>query len=249
MTDFIQVSVDGGVQTIRIRRPEKKNALNLAMYLAMAGALRKADGDEAVRVSVITGTADCFCAGNDIADFVEHPPEDESSPVLQFVEALVHAEKPIVAAVSGIAVGIGTTMLLHCDLAYAGDNARFQMPFVNIGLCPEAGSTFLLPAMMGHARAAELLLLGQPFGAGDAVRLGIANAVVPAAQVEHAALEAARRIAAQPPNAVRTTKTLLRKALRDSVLAAARRESENFIAMVKGPEAGAALQAFLSKKR
>lgn len=248
MSSNIQVSVSDRVQSVRINRPERKNALNLAMYAALNEALRRADSDPKIRVSMITGVGDSFCSGNDIEDFLNGPPADQSSPIARFIETLIAAEKPIVAAVNGHAIGIGATMLLHCDLVYAADGARFQLPFVNIGLCPEAASSFLLPVLMGHRQAAELLYLGKTVNAVEASRLGLVNAVFVPSQLESEALEAAEAIAAQPPAAVRATKKLLREAFVDSVLAASRREMESFVPLLNGPEAREALSAFMEKR-
>src|SRR5665647_96490 len=162
-TDLIQSELSEGILTLCINRPDKKNALNLAMYQALADGLREADRVDAVRAILIRGGEACFTSGNDLADFLEAPQTGPESPVMQFLIAISEARKPIVAAVNGVAVGVGVTMLLHCDLVYAGRGATFQMPFVNLGLCPEAGSTLLLPRIMGHQRAAELLLLGESF--------------------------------------------------------------------------------------
>ena len=249
MSEHVKTEVADRIQSVCINRPDKKNALTLAMYTALSDAVRGADQDPNIRVTLIAGSGDAFCSGNDIKDFLNNPITDESSPVIQFVNTMIGAKKPVVAAVNGIAVGIGVTMLLHCDLVYVAEGARLQMPFVNIGLCPEAGSTFLLPVLMGHRRAAELLLLGGPFDAARAVELGIANAAVPAAQLQKTALEAARRIASQPPDAVRVTKGLLRAALQNAVKAASVREAEKFIPMLDGEEAKEALNAFMEKRK
>jgi len=248
MSDKIQFSIAKRVQFIRINRPDRKNALDLSMYKTLTDAIRRADSNRNIRVTVITGVADSFCSGNDIEDFLKGPPADASSPIVQFVEALIGTETPLVAAVNGHAVGIGSTMLLHCDLVYAADTARFQMPFVNIGLCPEAASSLLLPMLMGHRQAAEILYLGKTLNAVDAARLGFVNAVVPRSQLEAEAMEAAEVIAAQPPEAVRTTKRLLRDAFLDAVTAASRREMASFLPLLNGPEAKEALSAFMEKR-
>ena len=248
MSQHIQISIAKRVQSIRINRPDTKNALDLAMYAALTDALRRTDANNNIRVSMITGVGDAFCSGNDIEDFLKGPPADDSSPIVRFVETLIAAEKPIVAAVNGHAIGIGATMLLHCDLVYAGDNARFQMPFVNIGLCPEAGSSFLLPLLMGHRQAAELFYLGKTLNAVEAARLGLVNAVFPASQLDSEAMEAAESIAALPPNAVRATKRLLRDAFLDAVSSASRREMDSFLPLLNGPEAKEALSAFMEKR-
>jgi enoyl-CoA hydratase/carnithine racemase len=248
MSEHIQISIAKRVQFIRINRQERKNALDLSMYKALTDAIHRAESNRNIRVTVITGVADSFCSGNDIEDFLMGPPADASSPIIRFVETLIGTETPIVAAVNGHAIGIGATMLLHCDLVYAADGARFQMPFVNIGLCPEAGSSFLLPLLMGHRQAAEMLYLGKTLNAVEAARLGLVNAVYPASQLESEAMEAAEGIAAQPPEAVRTTKRLLRDAFLDAVGAASRREMQSFLPLLNGPEAREALSAFMEKR-
>ena len=167
MAGQIDYQVADGVAQIGINRPEKKNALTTAMYAGLVEAFERAEADKAVRVALIHGTNECFTAGNDLQDFMNAPPKDDSSPVIRFLKTIHAAKKPIVAAVAGPAVGIGTTLLLHCDLIYADPKARLQLPFVNLGLCPEAGSSFLLPQILGHPRAAELLLFGDPFSAAD----------------------------------------------------------------------------------
>ncbi len=249
MSKYIDIKTEGRIKLISINRPNKKNALDLAMYSALAQALRDADEDNNIRVSYLTGVADAFCSGNDINDFLKNPPTDESSPVLQFINAIIKAQKPIVAAVNGIAVGIGTTMLLHCDLVYASDAARFQLPFVNIGLCPEAGSTYILTALMGHQKVSELLLLGEKFSAEQAESFGIVNKVVAANELEAIAMESARRIAEQPPNATQMSKALLRTAMRNQIVEASQRELESFIPMLSGEEAKEALTAFMEKRK
>src|ERR1051326_3695120 len=177
MAEHIVVSVENRVLTLRLDRPEKKNALTRGMYLGMIDALKQADADSNVRVVLITGTEACFTAGNDLVDFANAKP-GETSPAILYLQTLAAAQKPVIAAVGGVAVGIGTTMLLHCDLVYAAASARFQLPFVNLGLCPEAGSSYLLPSLIGQRRAAELLFFGEPFGAEQARDFGIVNEIV-----------------------------------------------------------------------
>ena len=179
MTDQVLVEVKERVMWIRMNRPEKKNALTGAMYTAMSDAISQAGNDPAVRAVVITGTQDCFTAGNDLVDFANAKPGGGPAPAITFLQTISTAQKPVMAAVNGVAVGIGTTMLLHCDLVYAGTSAKFHLPFVNLGLCAEGGSSLLLPAMLGQHRAAELLLLGDPFGAEQAQQFGIVNQVFP----------------------------------------------------------------------
>ena len=248
MSEYIKHVIDAKVLSLSIDRADKKNALDLAMYQALANAINAANEDKSIRVIVIKGTDDSFCSGNDIKDFLKNPPKDDSSPVLQFVRAIMNAEKPLVAAVNGIAVGIGVTMLLHCDLVYAVEEARFQMPFVNIGLCPEAGSTYILPAMMGHRKASELLLLGKMFDVDTAIDVGIVNEKVSSTSLQEVVDEVAAKIAAQPPAATQTTKRLLRAAMHEQTLAAAGRENDSFMPMLGGEECKEALTAFMEKR-
>jgi enoyl-CoA hydratase/carnithine racemase len=238
-----------GIQTLRINRPDKKNALNLAMYKALADGLREADSDNSVRVILISGSDDCFTSGNDLADFLAAPSIGPESPVMQFLTAISEARKPIVAAVNGLAVGIGVTMLLHCDLVYAGSCATFQMPFVNLGLCPEAGSTLLLPRIMGHQRAAELLLLGEPFNADKACSLGIVTAVCPDSDLLTTVQNKALQLSAQPAAAVRLAKKLLKRDYATSLKETIAEEGVQFISRLKSPEASEALQAFMQRRK
>ncbi len=240
---------DQGVMQIEIHRPEKKNALTVAMYTALTEALKQAEQNTDVRVMLLTGGMECFTSGNDLKDFMEHPPKDESSPVFRFLKAISQAEKPLIAVVNGPAVGIGTTLLLHCDLVYAGSLAVFQLPFVNLGLCPEAGSSLLLPQRLGHLRAAEWLLLGEPFGAAKAREFGLINEVYENTQVLEQALVRARRIAAQPPAALRLTKALLKQSNAQTVGEVIQLEGQHFIECLRSPEAQEALQAFLERRK
>jgi enoyl-CoA hydratase/carnithine racemase len=244
----IQTATDGGVLRVTIDRPEKKNALTVAMYDALAQALRQAEGDAGTRVVLIHGAGDAFTAGNDLADFVQHPPTGESSPVFQFLDAISTATKPVVAAVHGPAIGIGTTMLLHCDLVFATRDARLQMPFVTLGLCPEAAASYLLPLAVGPARAAELLLLGDPFSGEEARDWGLVNEVVSEEHLLEVALDKARAIAARPPASVRLTKAFLRRAHGDAVQETIRAEAEAFLERLHSPEAAEAFTAFFEKR-
>ncbi len=246
---LVPVSLDGHILTLRMNRPEKRNALNAEMYAALAAGLQRANEDPQVRVAVITGGPGCFTAGNDILDFVGNPPHDESHPVMQFLNRLADSEKPLIAAVNGVAVGVGTTLLLHCDLAYAAENARFHLPFVNLGLCPEAGSSFLLPLRTGSHRAAEAILLGQPFDAATALSWGLVNRLTAPGEAETAAMDAARRMAEQPPAAIRAARQLLRAPLRSPLRDALRREAEAFAARLSSPEAAEAFQAFMERRK
>jgi enoyl-CoA hydratase/carnithine racemase len=248
MSEAIQSEVIDRVRVIRIHRPEKKNALTRAMYTAITAAMRSADEDPAIRAVLITGTPDCFTSGNDVADFVNDPPTSADSPVALFLARLAEQQKPLVAAVNGAAVGVGVTMLLHCDLIYAGAGAKFQMPFVSLGVCPEAASSLLLPALVGRARAAELLLLAERFTADTARDCGIVNAVLPDAEVFNHALAKAKQLAAMPPNAVRVSKRLLNRATQAAVRETIQHEFEHFSAMLLSPEAIEAMTAFLQKR-
>ncbi|MDP2639165.1 MAG: enoyl-CoA hydratase-related protein, partial [Betaproteobacteria bacterium] len=194
MSNILSETKDG-IARIEIDRPDKKNALTAAMYQAMADAIHAAEADSSVRVLLIHGKPGLFTAGNDLQDFLDHPPRDDQRPVFQFLYAISQAQKPIVAAVAGAAVGIGTTMLLHCDLVYAAPNARLQLPFVNLGLVPEAASSLLLPALVGYQRAAKLLLLGEPFSAQKAKEIGLVTDVVPEDRLFDTAMAQAKKLA------------------------------------------------------
>jgi enoyl-CoA hydratase/carnithine racemase len=232
-----------------MNRPEKKNALTRGMYQTMADAILGADKDGSTRVILLTGTADCFTSGNDIADFIAIHQEAGIKPHNPFLPAISSAQKPVIAAVNGVAVGIGTTMLLHCDLVYAGTKARFQLPFVNLGLCPELASSLLLPRLVGHQRAAELLLLGEPFGAELARELGLVNAVYPDEALLETAFRKARQLAAQPPASVRLTKALLKRPSEAAVSQTIEEELALFVELLKSPAAAEAFQAFLEKRK
>src|SRR3954469_2794248 len=219
MSDHITVADQGPVRIVRMNRPDKKNALTASMYETMASALENANGHPDIRCVVIAGGPGAFSAGNDLAEFAQAATTGEGlgSPVIQFLHALARSERPLVAAVQGLAVGIGTTMLLHCDHVVAGTEARFSTPFVNLGLVPEAASSLLAPRLMGHRRAFELLVMGRPLDAGAARECGLVNIVVPPDQVETEALKAAGHIAALPVEAVAASRRLLRPATDDIV--------------------------------
>ncbi len=249
----IKTATLNGVATVEIARPEKKNALTMAMYQAMADAIDAAKADAAVRALLITGQPGIFTSGNDLEDFMQRPPgsgsDSDGSPVFAFMRALLACDKPVVAAVTGAAIGIGTTMLLHCDLVYVSDEARLAMPFVGLGLVPEFASSLLLPQRIGQARAAEKLLLGEPFTGADAVDMGLANAVLPAGEVMHHARRVAERFNALPPGAVRDAKKLLRGPQTEAILKTIRAEGELFAARLRSPEAKEAFQAFFQKRK
>jgi enoyl-CoA hydratase/carnithine racemase len=248
MPDII-VADDGAIRTIRMNRPEKKNALTLPMYEAMAEAIEGAGARDDVACLLIAGHASGFCAGNDIVDFVEMTKTGAlGAPILRFLHALNRSEKPLIAAVAGRAVGVGTTMLLHCDHVVASEDALLSTPFVALGLVPEAGSSLIAPRLMGHARAFELLVMGRPLTAAAAKQAGLVNVVVPAPELESAALAAARIIAALPPHAVAASRRLMRgsTAQIDGQIDA---EADAFRKRLASPEAKAAFAAFLSKKK
>jgi enoyl-CoA hydratase/carnithine racemase len=237
-----------GIARIALDRPEKKNAFTAEMYRSLGAALAAADADSGVRVVLLRGTRECFSSGNDVADFLKRTPGSES-PAAALFRTLPVVKKPIVAAVAGPAVGIGCTLLLHCDLIYAADNARFQLPFVPLGLVPEFGSTLLLPLLAGYQRAAELLLLGQPFNAERAREAGIVNEVVPVAELFERAERAARALASLPPESVRLTKRLLRQTHDVALEARIAEEARLFAERLGSAEAKAAFSAFLDKRK
>ncbi len=249
----IKTATINGVCTIEIARPEKKNALTVAMYQAMSDALHAARTDKAVRSVLITGQPGIFTSGNDIEDFMSRPPGQGSdgmnSPVFLFMRALLECDKPVVAAVTGAAIGIGTTLLLHCDFVYVSDEARLAMPFVALGLVPEYASSLLVPQLMGHRRAAEKLLLGDPFTPEQAVECGIANAVLPAGEVVNHARRVAERFNALPPGAVREAKQLMRGPQQEAVLKTIATEGALFAQRLRSPEAMEAFQAFFQKRK
>ncbi|WP_298441434.1 enoyl-CoA hydratase-related protein [uncultured Ferrimonas sp.] len=233
---------DGHVMVLTLNRQDKLNALTQEMYATLVQSLTQAEQEDSIRAVLIQGSSECFCAGNDLDDFLSTEEADNGRPVHQFIRLLPRLNKPLVAAVSGAAVGIGTTMLLHCDLVYCSDKTRFSLPFVNIGLVPEAGSSLLLPHRIGRAQAAELLLLGQAFDGAKALQLGLVNEVLPVEQVLPRALAQAQALANQPPQALQATKALL-KGTRPSVDAAMNAEDVAFTAALTGSEAKPLLAA------
>lgn len=244
----IKTAIVNGVASIEIARPEKKNALTRAMYQEMADTLVAVNSDKTVRAVLIQGQPNIFTSGNDIEDFMSSPPRDEEAPVFQFMRALVGCEKPVIAAVNGAAIGIGTTLLLHCDLVYVADDARLAMPFVGLGLVPEFASSLIVPRLLGHAKAAEKLLLGDPFTGVDAAECGIANAVLPATEVVNHARRVAERFNTLAPSAVRESKRLMRRHSAELVQETIKVEAEIFSARLRSPEAMEAFQAFFQKR-
>jgi enoyl-CoA hydratase/carnithine racemase len=237
-----------GVATLTIDRPAKKNAITGEMYEMLVAGLERAAGDKAVRAIVVTGAGDVFTAGNDLKDFSNPRFAQPDSPVLRFMHALAVYEKPVIAAVNGIAVGIGVTMLPHCDMVYASDTATFSMPFTGLGLVPEFASTLLLPLIAGRARAAEKLLLGKPFPAPEAVAMGLVNAVLPAADLMAHVRKVARAFNTLPPGAVRDTKKLLRRGQAAAVLETIQHEATHFGPRLAGDEAREAIAAIIEKR-
>ena len=248
MSDIL-VHTEAGVTTITLNRVDKKNSITSAMYATMADALDQAPADAAVRVVLLQGDVTIFSAGNDIGDFLHKPPAGEQSPVFRFLHGIAAFPKPIIAAVCGPAVGIGTTMLLHCDLVYAGDNAAFSLPFVNLGLCPEAASSLLLPQMFGYHRAAEALLLGEPFMAEAALEIGLVNRIVPPTEVNAMAQTQARKLAAKPLTSLVETKRLMKKGQAVQVAQQMDEEGAVFGRMLREPAAREAFTAFMEKRK
>ena len=247
MTEHVSVTRDGEVVLVRLNRPDKKNAMTGAMYGALVETCDAADRDAAGAI-VITGSGGSFMAGNDIADFLARAERPDDIGAFSFIKRLATLQTPLVAAVDGVAVGIGTTLLLHCDLVYAAPTAVFRTPFVDLGLVPEAASTLLLPQRVGLAKASELLMLGEPFDAAEALRLGLVSAIVPAESLVEHALERARKLAAKPREAIMATRRLIRGD-RTEVLAAMDREGAEFSKALRSPAAKAAFSAFLSKAK
>jgi enoyl-CoA hydratase/carnithine racemase len=248
MSDIL-INTEGGVCTLTLNRPDKKNAMTAAMYTALAEGLLAAQADAAVRCVVLQGHVSIFCAGNDIDDFLAHPPNSMDAPVFQFLHALADCPKPVIAAVCGPAVGVGTTLLFHCDLVYAGDNAAFSMPFVNLGLCPEAASSLLVPQIMGYHRAAEALLLGEPFMAEAALEVGLINRIVPPTEVNDLAQAQARKLAAKPASSLAATKSLMKRGQSGVVREQMKAEAEVFGSLLRAPAAQEAFGAFMDKRK
>jgi enoyl-CoA hydratase/carnithine racemase len=243
--DEIITERSGSILRVELNRPAKKNAMTSSMYVALAETFNDAAADGSIRVVLWHAAGDSFCAGNDLADFLKNPPGPDDSPQLRLMNALVDFDKPLVAAVQGAAIGGGTTMLTHCDFVYAGESARFQMPFVDLAVVPEFGSTCSLPARLGHIRASDLILLGRPFDARRALAMGFVTDVVPDDRLLATATETARSLAAKWPGALRASKRLMKGPFRDRVKAAMKAENEKFGARVRSQEAKQALVSFL----
>jgi enoyl-CoA hydratase/carnithine racemase len=249
MSNDILVHAERGVMTITLNRLDRKNSITSAMYGAMADALATAASDANVRVVVFQGHETVFSAGNDIGDFLNKPPAGMDSPVFRFLRGIAEFPKPLLAAVCGPAVGVGTTMLFHCDLVYAGDNAAFSMPFVNLGLCPEAAASLLVPQMLGYHRAAEALLLGEPFMAEAALEVGLVNRVVPPTEANGIAQTVAQKLANKPISALIETKRLMKKGQAQLILQQMAEEGKSFARMLGEPAAKEAFGAFMEKRK
>lgn len=245
----IVYDVEDKVLGLQINRPEKKNALTPGMYQALGEGIQLADNDDSIHAILIRGTDDCFTSGNDVSGFLSGNESSGERPSLIFMKAISQARKPIVAAVSGLAIGIGTTMLLHCDLVYASEQCFLQLPFTRLGVCPELGSSLLLPYFMGHQRAAELLLLGDRFGAEKAREFGLVNDVLPQGEYLEVARERARELAGLPNGALQVTKQLMKRSFENVLPGTLDVELQNFNQLVQSPEAQAIVLAFLNRKK
>lgn len=247
-SDITALSANGILQ-LGIQRPEKLNALTTGMYAALASEMEKAAQDESIRVVLLHGTEHCFTSGNDLADFAENPPEGEHSPVFRFLKAISQFRKPLAAQISGPAVGIGTTLLLHCDLVYADETAKFRLPFVNLGLCPEAASSYLLPKLVGHLRASELLLLGETIDSARAAEMGLVTRIFPHAELTEKVSTKLLQLTQLPPQSVQLTKALLKQNQTRRVAEVMSEEGALFIQQLAKPEAQEAIQAFLQGRK
>ena len=248
MSDII-TERSGGILRVQLNRPDKKNAMTSGMYVTIADLLNDAARDEQIRVVLWHGAGDSFSAGNDVEDFLKNPPGPGESPQARLMNALINFDKPLVAAVQGAAIGGGTTMLTHCDFVYAAESAKFQMPFINLGLVPEFGSSYSLPMRSGYLRAAELILLGLPFDARRAAELGLVTRVVPGEKLMVTATETAQELAQKPIGALRACKRLMKLSSREQIEQAMKVEGEEFALRVRSAEAREAFTAFIEKRR
>jgi enoyl-CoA hydratase/carnithine racemase len=248
MSDIV-TERSGAILSVQLNRPAKKNAMTSAMYIALADVLDSAAKDDHVRVVVLHGAGDSFSAGNDLEDFMKNPPGPGESPQARLIKALINFEKPLVAAVHGVAIGGGTTMLAHCDFVYAAESTKFQVPFVNLALVPEFGSSYLLPSRAGYLRAAEIVFLGQPFDASRAAALGLVTLAVPDQSVLDTATATAESLAKKPARALQACKRLMKRAAREQLEQAVRFENEEFAERVTSAEAKDAFAAFFAKRQ
>ena len=247
MSDIIKER-SGSILRVQLNRPARKNAMTMSMYVTLADLLNDAAKDEGIRVALWHGAGDSFCAGNDVEDFLKNPPGPGESPQARLMNAFINFDKPLIAAVQGAAIGGGTTMLTHCDFVYAGETAKFQMPFINLGLVPEFGSRCSVPIRIGHIRAAELILLGLPFDARRAAELGLVTRVVPDQELLATATETAQKLADKPAGALQACKRLMKRSSREQIEQAMKVEGEEFASRVRSAEAREAFTAFLEKR-
>src|ERR1700753_3642007 len=247
--DDIVTEHAGSILRVQLNRPTKRNAMTSAMYVALAGIFDEAANDENTRVVLWHGAGDSFCAGNDIEDFLKNPPGPGESPQARLMEALVNFDKPLVAAVHGAAIGGGTSSLLHCDFIYAGESTKFQMPFINLAVVPEFGSSCAMPSRIGHLRAAELILLGASFDARRAAELGLVNQVISDKDVLGRATETAGKLATKPAAALQAGKRLMKLPFREQIKAAMKAENEEFSEQVRSDDAKEAFTAFLEQRK
>jgi enoyl-CoA hydratase/carnithine racemase len=247
--DELVVERSGSILRLKLNRPQKRNALTSRMYTALADALNDAVRDERTRVVILHGAGESFCAGNDLQDFLNNPPGAGESPQSRLMHALLDFDKPLIAAVHGAAVGSGTTMLLHCDFVYAGESAKFQMPFINLAVVPEFGSSCVVAATIGQVRAAELILLGSPFDAERAADLGLVTQVLPDRMLLEVAGETARKLAAKPAGALQASKRLMKLPVREQIRAAMKAENEEFSVQVRSDDAREAISAVVEKRQ
>jgi enoyl-CoA hydratase/carnithine racemase len=245
----IKFHIADGIATLAFDRLDKKNAITRAMYQSLSDGLTSAANDKSVRAIVITGEGGIFTAGNDVEEFLKYPPQPGDSHVTLFMNALRDAEKPVIASVSGMAIGIGTTLLMHCDLVYATENARFAMPFTQLGLCPEFASSCLFPRLAGYQRAAEKLLLGEAFAADEAVQMGLVNKAMPADALPSFVAAQAAKLVALPTESLRITKQLMKKDFTAGVDGAMQEELQHFMRLLQGSDAKEAFSAFLEKRK
>src|SRR4051812_36834340 len=247
MSDIVKER-SGNILSIQLNRPGKKNAMTMSMYVTLADLLNDATKDEEIRAVLWHGAGDSFCAGNDVEDFLKNPPGPGESPQARLMNALINLEKPLIAAVQGAAIGGGTTMLTHCDFVYASETAKFQMPFINLGLVPEFGSSCSVPMRIGHIYAAELILLGLLFDARRAAELGLVTRVVPGEELLATATETARKLAEKPAGALQACKRLMKRSSREQLAQAMKAENEEFALRVRSAEATEAFTAFVQKR-
>src|ERR1700720_4631809 len=239
----------GSILRVELNRPKKRNAMTSSMYVTSAAVFKEAAKDERTRVVLLQCAGDGFCAGNDVEDFLKNPPGPGESPQARLMNALIEFNKPLIAAVHGAAIGGGTTMLTHCDFVYAGQSAKFQMPFINLALVPEFGSSCSVPARIGHIRAAELILLGLPFDAKRAADLGLVTQVVSDQNLLATATDTARKLATKPAGALQASKRLMKRSVHEQIKAAMKAENEEFSAQVRSADAKEAFTAFLEKRK